>query len=107
MSIQEFIDKLADLMNTYPPLWMVYGFVLVLPFVLMACCFIKPKSKVRTCVCPYVHAVPQLYSPGYDLVRLDVDGGSLSCVAHCLIGQQPDTCLCLELPSQTLCLLHL
>ena len=49
--VKEFIDKLADLMNTYPPLWMIYGFVLVLPFVLMACCFIKPKSKVRTRVC--------------------------------------------------------
>lgn len=52
MPVQEFVDKLADLMNTYPPLWMLYGFVLVLPFVLMACCFIKPKSKVRACVCP-------------------------------------------------------
>lgn len=91
MSIQEFIDKLADLMNTYPPLWMVYGFVLVLPCVLMACCFIKPKSKVRTCVCLYVHAMSQLYSPGHDPVRLEVGGGSLSCVARCLIGQQPDS----------------
>ena len=76
MLVQEFIDKLADLMNTYPPLWMLYGFVLVLPFVLMACCFIKPKSKVRTCV--RVCALPRCTytgNPGRSSVHLRVVGG--------------------------------
>jgi hypothetical protein len=32
-------------MNEYPPLWIVYGFMLVLPFVLMAFCCVKPRTK--------------------------------------------------------------
>lgn len=88
MWTQEFTDKLADLMNTYPPLWMLYGFVLILPFVLMACCFIKPKSKVRIweCACEGEGARVSgvAASPGCDLwcslVRLEVGILGWACV---------------------------
>ena len=46
LSLQNIVERLANWMNSYPPLWMLYAFVLVLPFVLMACCFVKPKTKV-------------------------------------------------------------